>query len=192
MVICRKMLKGSGIMLYVAYGSNTNIEQMKERCPLSKIKGNGILKNWKLVFNYHLDIIREKGKSVPVVLWDINDEDWALLDRYEGYPKYYVKEKVKVKMENGKNVDAVVYVMAEDRKGIYPPSISYLATCEDGYIENGLDTSYLYDALVYSYGNETENNQYNPKRKTKKTKSKGKSKYKRIKGVDIYAELPFI
>ena len=34
-------------MIYAAYGSNMNIEQMKYRCPESKIIGNGKLQGWK-------------------------------------------------------------------------------------------------------------------------------------------------
>ena len=31
---------------------------------------------------------------------------------------------------------------------------------EQGYVDNGIDTDCLYDALEYSYDNETEHNQY--------------------------------
>ena len=81
-------------MYYVSYGSNMNVEQMAYRCPNTKIYGNGKVKGWKLVFNYHADII-ETGKesdSVPVVVWELdNKNDEKRLDRYEGYPTYYVK-----------------------------------------------------------------------------------------------------
>ncbi len=84
-------------MLYVAYGSNMNLEQMAFRCPDSKVVGNGKLYGWDLVFNIHADIVKaNKSKSVPVVVWEIADKDWITLDRYEGFPSYYVKEVVDV------------------------------------------------------------------------------------------------
>ena len=148
-------------MLYVAYGSNMNLEQMAYRCPNSVIKGNGKLKGMKLIFNVHADVIKgKKSDCVPVVLWDIHKTDWEMLDIYEGYPKYYVKKRVKVFMDTGETVKAIIYVMNDDVKGICPPFKSYFDVCETGYIENGIDTKYLYDALDFSIENETMYNQY--------------------------------
>ncbi len=152
-------------MLYVAYGSNMNLNQMKFRCPNSKIVGTGKLVGWKLVFNVHLDIIQTHDKEdiVPVVIWDIADEDWCTLDRYEGYPYYYIRKNVMVKLDNGKYKKAIVYVMVDSRKGIAPPMDKYFETCKQGCIDNKIDVEYLYKALHYSYENKTKYNQYRPK-----------------------------
>ena len=151
-------------MLYVAYGSNMNLKQMAYRCPNSKIVSNGKLNGWKLIFNIHADVVKgNKNDSVPVVVWDIAYEDWWMLDRYEGYPSYYVKEIVNVILDNGEVEEAVVYVMAHNRKGICPPYEDYFNCIETGYVENGIDLKCLYDALNYSYDNETEYNKYNMK-----------------------------
>ena len=151
-------------MLYVAYGSNMNLEQMAYRCPHSKVVGNGRLYGWKLVFNVHADVIKGNNKNVvPVVVWDIADEDWHMLDMYEGYPSYYVKEIVNVILENGEIEEAVVYVMADNRKGVCPPASGYFNGIVKGCIDNGINTDYLFDALDYSYNNKTEYNQYKMK-----------------------------
>jgi gamma-glutamylcyclotransferase (GGCT)/AIG2-like uncharacterized protein YtfP len=151
-------------MLYVAYGSNMNLDQMAYRCPNSYVVCNGELHGWKLVFNVHADVIKgKKSDIVPVVVWNIANEDWNMLDRYEGYPSYYVKEIVNVILENGKKEDAIVYVMADNRKGICPPASSYFNGIVKGYIDNGIVTDYLFDALKYSCDNETEYNQYKTK-----------------------------
>ena len=151
-------------MLYIAYGSNCNIEQMAYRCPNSKVVCNGELVGYNLVFNIHADVIKgKKNDKVPVVVWDIEDEDWARLDVYEGYPNYYVKEIANVILDNGKTVNAIVYVMSNNRKGISPPYQNYFDCIKNGYIDNGIDLEYLYNALKYSYENETEYNQYNTK-----------------------------
>lgn len=151
-------------MYYVAYGSNLNIAQMKKRCPSAEIVGTGHLKNWRLVFNIHLDIIPEKGKIVPVAVWEIKDKnDWKNLDRYEGYPDYYIRKKIKVKMDDGNTINGTVYIMTKERKGICPPYEIYYDVCKEGYKDFELSTRYLNEALIYSFDNETEYNKYSPK-----------------------------
>lgn len=34
--------------LYIAYGSNLNINQMKYRCPTAKLVGKGVVENYEL------------------------------------------------------------------------------------------------------------------------------------------------
>lgn len=142
-----------------------NLEQMAYRCPNSKVICNGELHGWKLVFNVHADIIKADNEEdfVPVVAWNIDDSDWYMLDMYEGYPSYYVKEVVDVVLENGKKEKAIVYVMADDRKGVSPPASSYFNCIFKGYMDNGINTDYLFDALDYSFDNKTEYNQYRKK-----------------------------
>ena len=157
-------------MLYVAYGSNMNLTQMAYRCPNSKRIGLGMLVGWKLVFNCHADIIRtdDINDTVPVVLWDIHKDDWKSLDRYEGYPSYYTRETVHVLTDSNVVVQAIVYVMTEERKGIAMPSSGYYHTILTGYNENGININTLTNALVHAAYNETEYNQYNARGSKKK------------------------
>lgn len=152
-------------MLYVAYGSNMNLEQMAYRCPNSYVVGNGKLKGWKLVFNVHADVVKTNNENdfVPVVVWNIAGDDWHRLDMYEGYPSYYVKETVNVILENGKVKKSIVYVMADNRKGICPPEFTYFDCIREGYIENKINVEYLYKALEYSVNNKTKYNKYKMK-----------------------------
>ena len=141
-------------MIYAAYGSNMNIEQMKYRCPESKIIGNGKLKGWKLVFNVYADVIKgEPDDVVPVVCWDIAENDWERLDIYEGFPDYYVKEIVDIALDDGRNEKGIVYVMTDDRKGLCLPYREYLKVCLQGYKDNGIDVQPLYEALKYTRDN---------------------------------------
>ena len=147
-------------MLYVAYGSNMNLDQMKNRCPRSKVVGVGKVVGWKLIFNIHADIIctNNINDEVPVVIWDIHDDDWYMLDRYEGYPSYYIKRNIEVITDNGEFVEAIVYVMSNKMKGVSSPYESYFNVILRGYEENGINTDVLYKALVDSIDNETEYN----------------------------------
>ena len=136
-------------MLYVAYGSNMNLNQMAYRCPNSNVVGTGKVHGWDLVFNVHADIVKSCNKDsfVPVVVWNIADDDWDHLDMYEGYPLYYTKRNVEVEFKDGSHADAIVYVMTNNNKGTCPPATSYFDGIVRGYIENGIDVEYLYDAL---------------------------------------------
>ena len=57
--------------LYVAYGSNLNIQQMTNRCPGAKLYGTGVIENFELQFKgqFHgafATIAPKDGASVPV------------------------------------------------------------------------------------------------------------------------------
>lgn len=152
-------------MLYCSYGSNCNLQQMAYRCPNSKKVSVGLLKGWKAVFNIHMDIIKTDNTDdiVPVVVWDIAEKDWSMLDMYEGYPSYYVKKTVNVTLDNGAEEKAIVYVMADNKKGICPPASGYFNGIVKGYMDNGINTDYLFEALDYSRCNKTEYNKYKTK-----------------------------
>lgn len=135
-------------MYYIAYGSNMNIGQMANRCPRSKRIGTGKIKDWDIVFKYYADIVPSEGHVLPVLVWDIAPEDWPRLDRYEGYPAYYIRKTIPVTLdETGETFDAVVYVMTDARgEDLEPPEDYYFEVIKHGCIENGIDVEYLYDA----------------------------------------------
>ena len=58
-------------MLYIAYGSNMNRDQMSVRCPHAKPLGAYYLDGWRLVFIGVADIIKDKDARVPIVLWTL-------------------------------------------------------------------------------------------------------------------------
>lgn len=155
-------------MYYISYGSNMNLGQMHRRCPNSRVIGNGTVSGWQLVFNVHADIIEthHMEDTVPVVVWDIDPRDWARLDMYEGYPRYYIRRNIPVTLDKtGETVDAVVYVMTEQCKGICPPDRRYFDGIITGCEENGVPTDHIYDALAFSRKHETEYNQYHPRKR---------------------------
>ena len=68
--------------LYLAYGSNLNLEQMSRRCPTAEVVGTTILNNWRLMFRGVATVERCKGGKVPVLVWNIQPKDEAALDIY--------------------------------------------------------------------------------------------------------------
>lgn len=144
--------------LYIAYGSNLNVEQMTCRCPTAKVYGKAILKGYRLLFkgrpdNAYLTIEPKVGGEVPVVIWDIKLSDEISLDRYEGYPSFYYKEDIPVELETGEVVEAMVYIMTNkirDRINLNLPSEYYLNAVSEGYEEFGFDLKYLEEAIELS------------------------------------------
>lgn len=137
--------------LYIAYGSNLNLEQMEHRCPTAEVVGTAVLRDWRLWFRGGnggavATVEREKGWKVPVLIWKIQPQDERALDRYEGFPFLYRKETLRLTV-NGKRVRAMVYIMNEKGRPYGTPSAGYLDTIRKGYESAGFDSSILAHAV---------------------------------------------
>ena len=82
-------------MKYIAYGSNMVEEQMAVRCPDARLIGTGYISGARLEFYLHATVEEtgDQRNRVPVAVWEINQRDEQMLDRYEGYPSYYIKDR---------------------------------------------------------------------------------------------------
>lgn len=133
--------------LYIAYGSNINLEQMAYRCPNSKIIGKEMLKGYELEFRGVATIVPKENAEVPVLIWELDERDLPTLNRYEGYPRLYRQEEMTFELD-GKEVKGMAYLM--NRGVLSPPSRQYYNTILLGYRENGLDEKYLQTAFENS------------------------------------------
>jgi len=125
------------VKYYLAYGMNTNLENMAERCPRARSLGKVVLKDHKLVFKHHADIQRSVGSEMECALWAITDDCEASLDMLEGYPFYYNKKTVFVEYR-GSVIRAMVYFMTDNN--LYAaPGASYLSMMQKGYSDHGMD-----------------------------------------------------
>ena len=88
--------------LYIAYGSNINLEQMAYRCPNSKIVSKEMLKGYELEFRGVATIVPNDKSEVPVLIWEIDGRDEHSLDKYEGFPNYYRKELFEIDVNGEK------------------------------------------------------------------------------------------
>ena len=134
--------------LYIAYGSNINLEQMAFRCPDSKVVTTGMISDYELQFRQVATIEPKEGSEVPVLIWELGGQDELSLDRYEGFPHLYRKEDVEVEI-NGEKQKCMAYVM--NRGEISLPTAGYYNTIVKGYRENGFDEKYLVDALKQAF-----------------------------------------
>ena len=131
--------------LYIAYGSNINLEQMAHRCPNSKIVSKEMLKGYELEFRGVATIVPNDKSEVPILIWEIDGRDEHSLDRYEGFPNLYRKELFEV---DGEKKECMAYLMNKGQ--ISPPTSYYYNVINQGYEANGMDTSYLRAALERS------------------------------------------
>lgn len=135
---------------YVAYGSNLNLAQMKQRCPGAKLIGTGVVRGYELQFKGRslafATIGKAKDSTVPVGVWTISPYDEVSLDHYEGYPNHYTKQNISVEMDDGRTIEGMVYIM-NPKFGFGLPTENYFATVYEGYEDCGLDTNILADAV---------------------------------------------
>ena len=133
--------------LYIAYGSNINLEQMAHRCPNSKIVRKEMLKGYELEFRGVATIVPNDKSEVPILIWEIDGRDEHSLDRYEGFPNLYRKELFEIEVD-GEKKECMAYLMNKGQ--ISPPTSYYYNVINQGYEANGMDTSYLRAALERS------------------------------------------
>ena len=147
-------------ILYAAYGSNLDLEQMAHRCPNARIAGVGRVEGYQLAFKAmgscaYATIEPCKGRYVPVLLWHLGVADELRLDRYEGFPTHYNKEIVGVRVGK-EQISAFVYIMNQKAHPA-APSKEYYDILYRGYEKFDFDISGLLDALAVFEGNDKLN-----------------------------------
>ena len=145
---------------YIAYGSNLSVQQMAHRTPDAEIVGTAMLKGWRLLFRQYATIKRCANFKTPVLVWKISKQDEKNLDRYEGFPKFYVKKNLNVDVTalDGNHfgeVTAMVYIMTpeavEVRRASPLPSDYYFSILSDGYEKFGFDKKILKKSFEESF-----------------------------------------
>lgn len=124
-----------------AYGMNTNVDGMAQRCPKAISLGYAKLLEHKFRFAGPADVIQHPGSMVHGVLWDITDDCLKSLDRLEGFPHFYNREVRKVE-HWGEEIDALVYFMQPGHTES-APSRGYYKCLQEGYHEHGVPTKQI-------------------------------------------------
>ncbi len=162
--------------IYIAYGSNMNVEQMRRRCPSAKQIGVGILKDYKLTFRGTgvANIEKNMADEIPVIIWSITSGCEKLLDVYEGYPRLYTKieveaqttmldcfvhwptnfaldhevlSRVDFERKSWPTIKGMAYVMTNEfTKESACPRPQYFDILYQAYMEHGFDERILVDA----------------------------------------------
>jgi len=135
-------------MIYFAYGSNMDAEQMQLRCPGYRLLGVARLVNYTLAFTRWsrawnsgtADILPEKGKTVIGALYDLTFDDLKRMDRIADYPNSYLRLDVVVE-SGGETFPAMTYVAV--RIGVFLPSRPYLDKMIHGAERCQIDATYI-------------------------------------------------
>ena len=140
--------------LYFAYGSNIPTRHMQARCPQARNPRRAVLDGYQLEFAGCADVWPTEGASVPGVVWEVTEACMRSLDRYEGCgfnpwgrDGFYRRTWCRVRLDNGQDVQAVVYVMNEPERRRHLPSSYYVGVLAEGYVEFKLDDAVLYAAV---------------------------------------------
>lgn len=92
---------------------------MDRRCPQNVYIGIGLLQDWRWIIcqRGYANIVPSKGDVVYGLMYEINPEDEATLDRYEGVPTSYEKKMLTIehlsvggKIFKEKTLEVLVYV----------------------------------------------------------------------------------
>jgi gamma-glutamylcyclotransferase (GGCT)/AIG2-like uncharacterized protein YtfP len=114
---------------YFAYGSNMSVPRIIQR-GLSPLSGSvGILKDWKLKFNKKAskgdwafaNIEKIEGEIVEGIVFGIPESDLDKLDKFEGAPNHYRREKIEV-LVKGNPIECITYIAQDEhiREGLLP------------------------------------------------------------------------
>jgi gamma-glutamylcyclotransferase (GGCT)/AIG2-like uncharacterized protein YtfP len=136
-------------MLMFAYGMNTNVSEMTNRCPGAVSLGHARLINHVFRFAYHADVEACEGSYVDGVLWEIDQAQLQALDQLEGYPHYYDRSALTV-MHQARACQALTYRMQPGHADT-APSDRYFDLVLEGYQQHNVPAEQLYNSLVLQY-----------------------------------------
>jgi hypothetical protein len=148
-------------MLYFAFGSNLDPDQMRARCPAHKVVGMAALRDHKLIFPIYsttwaggvASLQLSHGHDVWGMLYELNDDDLRTLDGHEGFRgpgdphNLYERGPVWVELvrpEDGsvpRRVKAMAYLAHTANPS--PPSRRYLDTVLKGARAHQLPDDYI-------------------------------------------------
>ncbi|RUM96790.1 gamma-glutamylcyclotransferase [Pseudaminobacter arsenicus] len=143
-------------VLYFAYGSNMDPEQMRERCPDAELVGIGVLADHALCFPRRSknrncgvsSVAPVAGRETWGVVFHLTPQDLAALDVSEGFRSdrdaslnSYNRVPVIVSVDDAPT-EMMTYV-AVDQEAPPLPNAAYLKHIRDGARHHGLPVAYL-------------------------------------------------
>lgn len=143
-------------MLYFAYGSNMDPEQIRARCPDAQVVGIGFMTNHALCFprrsvkrNCGVSSVAPcEGQNVWGVVYRLSDQDLAVLDANEGFRSDRPTElnsynRVTVVVQVDDIPTEMLTYVAVPQENAPRPNAAYLKHIRDGARHHGLPASYL-------------------------------------------------
>jgi len=125
---------------YFAYGSNLDMDRLRERIGEWQDDRRATLKGYRLSFDSRgkADIFEQRGERVWGAVYKVSEAQLKILDRFEGLHSGVYK-RVRVNVEcNGKTEPAITYVKVE-KTSFHPPDDEYLNHILKGLKQHGYD-----------------------------------------------------
>lgn len=132
-----------------SYGMNTDPGAMALRTGTPTPIGRALVRDHAFRFATHADVYPQPGTNTFGVLWELDDDQLASLDRREGYPTYYDR-KIVVVESGGRSYEAWMYYMVEGHQET-PPYDSYYKMLTSGYTAFGVPLTQIEAALESAY-----------------------------------------
>jgi len=104
---------------YYAYGSNMSQLRMEKRGLIPTHKQVAFLDNYEFIINKrsyknpkigYANVKPKEGSIVEGILYEVEDNELQMLDRFEGAPKHYSREMLNLRLSNGTTIEGVVYI----------------------------------------------------------------------------------
>ena len=138
--------KAAKAILYFAYGSNLDAEQMADRCPAAQAFGAARLPDRRLVFAGYstswdgavATFTEHPGAHLEGLLYRLTPADVAALDYFEGHPYVYERIPCTVLDSRGRRRRALTYWMPPHSLGV-SPSPEYFGVIAEAYAKFGFD-----------------------------------------------------
>jgi gamma-glutamylcyclotransferase (GGCT)/AIG2-like uncharacterized protein YtfP len=142
------------VELYFAYGSNLDIDQVKQRCPdesdIRKI-AVGYLPEHRLAFTQFYpdwgggvaDVISSPNSKVWGILYELSLKALECLDQFEGYPTDYTRIRHTIMTLDGKSYEGWVYSVVRKDGEFIPPSKRYMDIIKRNAKDAGFPQEYL-------------------------------------------------
>jgi cation transport regulator ChaC len=139
--------------LYFAYGSNLDPDQMRWRCPGAVAGPRATLAGLRLAFGGRsrawggavATLVREPESQVEGLLYRLPSDELTALDRYEGHPSIYRRQRLQVTEATGRRRRPWVYLLSSAEAA--RPTVAYFARLWRAYRRLGLNQAPLVAAV---------------------------------------------
>jgi gamma-glutamylcyclotransferase len=138
-------------MLYFAYGSNMDENQMDRMYPGGfKFISPGKLKNHKITFDCYskalhsgvIDLVESRGDEIWGVVFDVTEDCARAMDNYEGVEGGMYQRKGCIVETQGGPLEAFLYTVCR-KISFQPPSKKYLQKLVQGAKVHNLPKEYI-------------------------------------------------
>jgi gamma-glutamylcyclotransferase (GGCT)/AIG2-like uncharacterized protein YtfP len=142
---------------YFAYGSNLEVDAMRERCPSARPLERAILPDWEFRINERgfATVVRHPGKTVHGALWELDPAAESALDAYEAIDEGLYRKEIHSVVVAGQAREVMVYLATHSRPG--RPHSGYLEGILEAARSWGFPAEYLQELRSWlrlgHYGN---------------------------------------